>query len=197
MSTQRIGQPISQASIYAVWCWIWRWVYCQEAFNPACICWFHCSRSWRRRLLQTEQHDMKSHILLFILVARNICGASEMARKYRLHLFQFCSSVIATIFYCLAVAFFASPGLYFFIIIAQKFFIFSAMFYYSFAIVCLLLSKLFSKKTALIMTFGFMILCVAFFGATDSIEFYVISLLPLMTYMFFIYVYINNRVCWR
>ena len=90
---------------------------------------------------------MKSHILLFILVARNICGASEMARKYRLHLFQFCSSVIATIFYCLAVAFFASPGLYFFIIIAQKFFIFSAMFYYSFAIVCLLLSKLFSKKT--------------------------------------------------
>ena len=107
-----------------------------------------------------------------------------MARKYRLHLFQFCSSVIATIFYCLAVAFFASPGLYFFIIIAQKFFIFSAMFYYSFAIVCLLLSKLFSKKTALIMTFGFMILCVAFFGATDSIEFYVISLLPLMTYMF-------------
>ena len=99
-----------------------------------------------------------------------------MARKYKLHLFQFCSSVIATIFYCLAVAFFASPGLYFFIIIAQKFFIFSAMFYYSFAIVCLLLSKLFSKKTALIMTFGFMILCVAFFGATDSIEFYVINL---------------------
>lgn len=58
------------------------------------------------------------------------------------------------------------------------------MFYYLFAIVCLLLSKLFSKKTALIMTFGFMILCVAFFGATDSVEFYVISLLPLMTYMF-------------
>ena len=58
------------------------------------------------------------------------------------------------------------------------------MFYYLFAIVCLLLSKLFSKKTALIMTFGFMILCVALFGATDSIEFYVISLLPLMTYMF-------------
>ena len=131
----------------------------------------------------------------FYLVARNIYGASEMARKYRLHIFQFCSSVIATIFYCLAVAFFASPGLYFFIIIAQKFFIFSAMFYYSFAIVCLLLSKLFSKKTALIMTFGFMILCVAFFGATDSIEFYVISLLPLMTYMFFIYVYIDNRIC--
>ena len=58
------------------------------------------------------------------------------------------------------------------------------MFYYLFAIVCLLLSKLFSKKTALIMTFGFMILCVVFFGATDSVEFYVISLLPLMTYMF-------------
>jgi len=166
-----------------------------RGFQPSLYLLISLFEVLRRRLLQTEQHGMKSHILFFILVARNICGASEMERKYRLHLFQFCSSVIATIFYCLAVAFFASPGLYFFIIIAQKFFIFSAMFYYLFAIVCLLLSKLFSKKTALIMTFGFMILCVAFFGATDSIEFYVISLLPLMTYMFFIYVYIDNRIC--
>ena len=130
MSTQRIGQPISQASIYARVVLDMEMSLLPRGFQPSLYLLISLFEVLRRRLLQTEQHGMKSHILFFILVARNICGASEMARRYRLHLFQFCSSVIATIFYCLAVAFFASPGLYFFIIIAQKFFIFSAKYFY-------------------------------------------------------------------